>query len=74
MKKKYGTPYPESLGPKTFCILGFSEIWIFMQRNFNTVKINNKKYVLKYTLSIIHNFFMIDRWTHKTLGGIIFIV
>jgi hypothetical protein len=26
MKKKYGTPYPESLGPKTFCILGFSEI------------------------------------------------
>jgi hypothetical protein len=36
---QYQTPYPESLGPKAFSILGF---WIFMQRNFNTAKINKK--------------------------------
>jgi hypothetical protein len=32
-----------------------------MQRNFNTNKINNKNYVLKYALSAIHDFFMIDK-------------
>jgi hypothetical protein len=52
---QYWTPYPESLGTKTFQILGFSGFWIFMQRNFKTDKINNKNYLLRYALSTIHN-------------------
>jgi hypothetical protein len=43
--------------PKAFWILGFSGFWIFMQKNFNTDKINNKNYMLRYILSTIHNFF-----------------
>jgi hypothetical protein len=48
---QYQTPYPESLETKTFWILGFSGFWIFMQKNFNTGKINNKNYMLRYALS-----------------------
>jgi hypothetical protein len=44
-------PYLESLGTVAFQILGFSGFWIFMQRNFNTGKINNKIYMLGYALS-----------------------
>lgn len=47
-------PYQESLQPNAFQTLGF---WMIMQRNFNTVKINNKNYMLKYALSTVHNFF-----------------
>jgi hypothetical protein len=54
---QYQTPYLESLGPKVFKILGFSEFWIFMQRNFNTDKINDIYYMLRYALCTIHNFF-----------------
>jgi hypothetical protein len=65
----------ESLGTNAFQILGFSGFWIFMHRNFNTDKINNKNYMLRYALSTIHNlFFMRSRKTSKIWGGIIFIV
>jgi hypothetical protein len=48
---QYWTLYPKSLGTNAFWILGFSGYWIFMQRNFNTDKINNNNYMLRYSLS-----------------------
>jgi hypothetical protein len=45
---QYRTPYLEGLVTR---ILGFSGFWIFMQRNFNTDKIKNKNYMLRYDLS-----------------------
>jgi hypothetical protein len=72
---QYRTPYPESLGLKALQILGFSRFWIFMWRNFNTDKINNKNYMFWYSLSTILNLlFMRNRKTSKIWGGIIFIV
>jgi hypothetical protein len=72
---QYHTPYPESLGHKALWILGFSGFWIFMQRNFNTGKMSNNKYVLRHALSTIHNlFFMTSRKTSKFWCGIIFII
>jgi hypothetical protein len=72
---QYQTPYPESLELKAFQILGFSEFWFFIQRNFNTDKINNKNYMLRYTLSTIHNLFFIkSRNASKIWGDIIFFV
>jgi hypothetical protein len=48
---QYWTPYLESLGNKAFQILGFSGFRIFMQKDFNTDKINNKNYMLRNALS-----------------------
>jgi membrane-associated HD superfamily phosphohydrolase len=58
VKIQYWTSYLESLGSKVFQILGFL---IIMQKNFNTDKINNKMYVLRYALSTIHNLFFMRK-------------
>lgn len=36
---------------------GFSEFWVFMQRDFNTYKINTKNYMLRYASPTTHNLF-----------------